>query len=176
MGDEVWVASTAEKNARHCASPAVEISPSRHDIKERDHGGQQCEVNCINVDPLVNIQIPVQKTLATQPAPLARRFHDSIPCTLFDTLHHSSPEPRFKSPQEKQGIMIQSEQSTILAALVACLGFALTLAGALYAYNEGYLDPCIQKIGVYLFKAKAMAEKKKLQAQGQKAGRDFVDC
>ncbi|KAL8285504.1 hypothetical protein RB597_002527 [Gaeumannomyces tritici] len=71
--------------------------------------------------------------------------------------------------------MIQSEQSTILAALVACLGFALTLAGALYAYNEGYLDPCIQKIGVYLFKAKAMAEKKKLQAQGQKAGRDFVD-
>jgi len=28
---------------------------------------------------------------------------------------------------------------------------------------------------VYLFKAKAMAEKKKLQAQGLKAGDDFVD-
>lgn len=27
----------------------------------------------------------------------------------------------------------------------------------------------------YLFKAKAMAEKKRLQAQGMKAGQDFVD-
>ncbi|KAL8371917.1 hypothetical protein RB595_001630 [Gaeumannomyces hyphopodioides] len=71
--------------------------------------------------------------------------------------------------------MVQPEQSTILVAIAACLGFALALAGALHAYNEGYLDPYIQKISVYLFKAKAMAEKKKLQAQGQKAGRGFVD-
>ena len=27
-----------------------------------------------------------------------------------------------------------------------------------------------------MFKAKAMAEKKKMQAQGMKAGEDFVDC
>ncbi len=29
---------------------------------------------------------------------------------------------------------------------------------------------------VFMFKAKAEAEKKKLQAQGLKAGEDFVDC
>jgi hypothetical protein len=64
--------------------------------------------------------------------------------------------------------------STVQSLLVS---FAIVLGiviGIYFAYNAGLLDPVIEKIGVYLFKAKAMAEKKKLQAQGMKAGEDFV--
>ena len=65
------------------------------------------------------------------------------------------------------------ETQTLLISLL----IILSVVGAVYwAYQEGYLDPIIQEVGVYLFKAKAMAEKKRLQAQGMKAGQDFADC
>lgn len=60
--------------------------------------------------------------------------------------------------------------SIIVAVVVAVIAVAL---GA--AYTQGMLDPVIEKIGIYLFKAKAAAEKKKLQAEGMKEGEDFVD-
>lgn len=58
----------------------------------------------------------------------------------------------------------------IIAILVAVL--ATGLGGA---YTTGALDPVIQKLGIYFFKAKAKAEKKKLQAQGMKEGQDFME-
>jgi hypothetical protein len=65
------------------------------------------------------------------------------------------------------------ETQTLLISLLVIF----SVVGAVYwAYQEGYLDPVIQAVGVYLFKAKAMAEKKRLQAQGMKAGQDFADC
>jgi len=60
--------------------------------------------------------------------------------------------------------------SIIVAVVIAVIAVAL---GA--AYTQGMLDPIIEKIGVMLFKAKAEAEKKKLQAQGMKEGQDFLD-
>ena len=57
----------------------------------------------------------------------------------------------------------------IVSALIAIVAIAL---GA--AYTTGALDPVIEKIAVLLFKAKAEAEAKKLQAQGLKEGEDFV--
>jgi hypothetical protein len=54
--------------------------------------------------------------------------------------------------------------SIVIAALVAAL------AGA---YMSGALNPYIEKIGMYFFKAKAKAEEKKLEAQGLKEGQDF---
>ncbi|KAL2065527.1 hypothetical protein VTL71DRAFT_3197 [Oculimacula yallundae] len=59
--------------------------------------------------------------------------------------------------------------SLIISILVAVLAIGL---GA--AYTTGALDPLIQQIGIMLFKAKAEAERKKLQAQGLKEGQDFV--
>jgi hypothetical protein len=56
----------------------------------------------------------------------------------------------------------------IVSAIVALIAVAL---GA--AYMSGALNPVIEKIGVYLFKAKAKAEEKKLEAQGLKEGEDF---
>ena len=56
----------------------------------------------------------------------------------------------------------------IVSAIVAVI--AVALGGA---YMSGALDQVIEKIGVYLFKAKAKAEEKKLQAQGLKEGEDF---
>lgn len=59
--------------------------------------------------------------------------------------------------------------SLIISAVVALI--AIALGGA---YVSGALDPVIEKIGIYFFKAKAGAEAKKLQAQGLKEGQDFV--
>ncbi|KAG0646759.1 hypothetical protein D0Z07_6114 [Hyphodiscus hymeniophilus] len=56
----------------------------------------------------------------------------------------------------------------IISAIVALIAVAL---GA--AYTTGALDPVIEKIGVYFFKAEAKAEEKKLEAQGLKEGQDF---
>jgi hypothetical protein len=58
----------------------------------------------------------------------------------------------------------------IVSAVVAIIAVAL---GA--AYTSGALNPVIEKIGVYFFKAKAKAEEKKLEAQGLKEGEDFVN-
>jgi len=57
----------------------------------------------------------------------------------------------------------------IISAVVAVIAIAL---GA--AYSSGALDPVIEQIGIFFFKAKAEAEAKKLQAQGLKEGEDFV--
>ena len=56
----------------------------------------------------------------------------------------------------------------IVSAIVAFIAIAL---GA--AYMSGALNPAIEKIGVYFFKAEAKAEEKKLETQGLKEGEDF---
>lgn len=56
----------------------------------------------------------------------------------------------------------------IVSVVIAFVAVAL---GA--AYQTGALDPVIEKIGIYIFKAEAKAEEKKLQAQGLKEGEDF---
>jgi len=66
--------------------------------------------------------------------------------------------------------------STTQAILISLFIVSVIAAGLYFSYEQGYLDPVIEKIGVYMFKAKAAAEKKKLQAQGMKAGEDFLDC
>lgn len=62
---------------------------------------------------------------------------------------------------------------SILTSLLIVL--ALT-AGGYFAYQQGYLDPLIEKVGVLVFKAKAVAEAKEMQAKGMKTGEDFVGC
>ncbi|KAK2629564.1 hypothetical protein QTJ16_000384 [Diplocarpon rosae] len=57
----------------------------------------------------------------------------------------------------------------IITGVVAFIAAAL---GA--AYTAGALDPVIKEIGIFFFKAKAEAERKKWQAQGMKEGQDFV--
>lgn len=65
--------------------------------------------------------------------------------------------------------------SSILVSLVIVIAaLALAAAGSAYAYNQGYFDPLIERVGVFLFRAKASAEAKELQARGMKAGEDFV--
>ena len=61
--------------------------------------------------------------------------------------------------------------ATLITAIIIAV-LAVALGGA---YTTGALDPIIQKLGVMLFKARAQAEKKKLQAQGMKEGQDFMD-
>lgn len=62
---------------------------------------------------------------------------------------------------------------SLLSSLIIVLALA---AGGYFAYQQGYLDPLIEKVGVYFFKAKAKAEEKEMQAEGMKAGEDFVGC
>ncbi|KAF9881921.1 hypothetical protein CkaCkLH20_01067 [Colletotrichum karsti] len=67
------------------------------------------------------------------------------------------------------------ETATTQSLLVSLAIVLAVLAGGFFAYQQGMMDPIIEQIGIMMFKAKAEAEKKKLQAQGQKAGQDFVD-
>jgi hypothetical protein len=60
-------------------------------------------------------------------------------------------------------------------AFLFSLLFVVAVSALLYfTYSAGMLDPIIGRITVYMFKGKALAEQKKLQAQGLKAGKDFV--
>ncbi|KAJ4389691.1 hypothetical protein N0V93_007163 [Gnomoniopsis smithogilvyi] len=58
---------------------------------------------------------------------------------------------------------------------VYLLTVVVLMAATWYAYNEGYADPLIEKMGVFLMKAKAEAEAKEMQAEGMKRGEDFLD-
>ncbi|PMD25794.1 hypothetical protein NA56DRAFT_642063 [Hyaloscypha hepaticicola] len=57
----------------------------------------------------------------------------------------------------------------IIPVVIAFIAIALA-----FAYQTGALDPIIEKIGVYFFKAEAKAEEKKMEAQGMKEGEDFL--
>ena len=59
--------------------------------------------------------------------------------------------------------------AVIVPIIVAIIAIALG-----FAYQTGALDPFIEKIGVYYFKAEAKAEEKKMEAQGLKEGEDFL--
>lgn len=50
------------------------------------------------------------------------------------------------------------------------------MAATWFAYDQGYMDPLIEKVGVFMMKAKAEAEAKEMQAKGLKRGEDFLDC
>ncbi|KAN0106120.1 hypothetical protein V8E51_008996 [Hyaloscypha variabilis] len=57
----------------------------------------------------------------------------------------------------------------IVPIIIAIIAVALGVA-----YQTGALDPIIEKIGVYYFKAEAKAEEKKMEAQGMTEGEDFL--
>ena len=57
----------------------------------------------------------------------------------------------------------------IVSAIIAIIAVALGVA-----YTTGAADPLIEQIGIWFFKAKAKAEEKKLEAQGQIEGEDFL--
>lgn len=62
--------------------------------------------------------------------------------------------------------------SALLIISIVIAAIAVGLGGA---YMAGMLDKIIEQIGIYLFKAEAKAEKKKLEAQGLKEGEDFFE-
>lgn len=63
----------------------------------------------------------------------------------------------------------------VSAILIISIIVAAIAAGLGGAYMAGMLDQVIEQIGIYLFKAEAKAEKKKLEAQGLKEGEDFFE-
>jgi hypothetical protein len=65
--------------------------------------------------------------------------------------------------------MVETNTYIIISIVVAILAVAL---GA--AYTTGNLNPLFEWVGVYYFKAKAKAEEKKMEAEGQKEGEDFL--
>ena len=71
--------------------------------------------------------------------------------------------------QSHQAIAKMANTYLILSAIIAFLAVALGVA-----YQNGALDPIIEKIGVLFFKAEAKAEEKKLETQGLKEGQDFL--
>ncbi|EXF81201.1 hypothetical protein CPAR01_16422 [Colletotrichum paranaense] len=67
------------------------------------------------------------------------------------------------------------ETSTTNSLIISLAIILAVFLGGTFAYQQGMLDPLIEQVGIMMFKAKAEAEKKKMQAQGMKAGQDFVD-
>jgi len=63
----------------------------------------------------------------------------------------------------------------VSAILITSIIVAAIAVGLGAAYMAGMLDQVIEQIGIYLFKAEAKAEKKKLEAQGLKEGEDFAE-
>jgi hypothetical protein len=68
------------------------------------------------------------------------------------------------------------DSATTYSLLISLLTVIALSAGGYFAYQQGYLDPLIEKVGVLVFKAKAVAEAKEMQAKGMTAGKDFVGC
>ncbi|EON98960.1 hypothetical protein UCRPA7_5559 [Phaeoacremonium minimum UCRPA7] len=64
---------------------------------------------------------------------------------------------------------------TTYQVLISLITIIAVMVAGWFAYDQGYLDPVIEKIGEYMFKAKAKAEEKKMEAEGLKRGEDFVD-
>ena len=60
----------------------------------------------------------------------------------------------------------------VSAFLIVSVVIAFVAIGLGAAYTTGALDPVIEQISIYFFKAEAKAEEKKLQAQGLKEGED----
>lgn len=58
--------------------------------------------------------------------------------------------------------------------IIFSIVFAVFAAAVGAAYTSGALDPVIGEIAKYMFKAKAEAEMKALQAQGLQEGQDFI--
>jgi len=61
----------------------------------------------------------------------------------------------------------------VSAALIVAIITAVIAVALGAAYQTGALNPLIEKVTMYIFKAEAKAEEKKLQAQGMKEGEDF---
>jgi hypothetical protein len=89
------------------------------------------------------------------------------PVTSSPIYNTSLVEPFHK--QSHQAIAKMANTYLILSAVIAFLAVALGVA-----YQNGALDPIIEKIGVLFFKAEAKAEEKKLETQGLKEGQDFL--
>ncbi|KAI0132313.1 hypothetical protein BJ170DRAFT_680199 [Xylariales sp. AK1849] len=66
---------------------------------------------------------------------------------------------------------MEAWQSVLISLALVCA----FLAGSYVAYENGMFDPLIEQFGVMMFKTKAKAERAKYQAQGMKAGEDFLD-
>ncbi|POS77209.1 hypothetical protein DHEL01_v204406 [Diaporthe helianthi] len=64
---------------------------------------------------------------------------------------------------------------TTYQVAVSLLTVILVMAASYFAYDQGYMDPLIERFGVFMMKAKAEAEAEEMQAQGLKRGEDFVD-
>lgn len=60
--------------------------------------------------------------------------------------------------------------TSLIGAVIALTSIALT-----FAYQQGYLDTYIEQMGKYVFKAKVKAERVKLEAEGEKEGKDFLE-
>ncbi|KAF7559668.1 hypothetical protein G7046_g4500 [Stylonectria norvegica] len=67
--------------------------------------------------------------------------------------------------------------STIAASFTTLAVLVALFAGTFFAYNAGFLDPIIEKIGAYMFKAKmkAAASKENIKEQGLAAGQGLVN-
>lgn len=65
---------------------------------------------------------------------------------------------------------------TTYQVLISLITIIAVMAAGWFAYDQGYLDPVIEAVGKIIFKAKAKAEQKKMEAEGLKRGEDFVDC
>ncbi|ORY63152.1 uncharacterized protein BCR38DRAFT_344704 [Pseudomassariella vexata] len=62
---------------------------------------------------------------------------------------------------------VEAWQTVLVSLLVICA----LIGGSYVAYEQGMLDPLIEKLGVMMFKAKAKAEQEKMEAQGK----DYMD-
>lgn len=97
-------------------------------------------------------------------------MYNKIPTTLLNLFTLLYKVSAYDTITSLTMVSTAATTSIIIAVVIAII--AVALGGA---YTQGYLDPVIEKIGIFLFKAKAEAEKKKLQAEGLKEGEDFLD-
>jgi hypothetical protein len=90
-------------------------------------------------------------------------------------IHRIDLEITVRHPNKLSDNPINSPQTMVSAILIVSIVIAVVAAALGGAYMAGMLDQVIEKIGIYLFKAEAKAEKKKLEAQGLKEGEDFFE-
>lgn len=153
---------------RHCTDAPKTCSETRHNLNSDEH--PTCQ-NVIAYPPQIRgLKIRLQNRGCVYLNP--KMIIYVLKKLLFSSSYSTSLYLFTLSPTEHRHDKMENTVHLSLSLLTVIFLMAATW----YAYNEGYMNPLIEKVGVFMMRARAEAEAKEMQAKGLKEGGGLLDC